>query len=200
MKLIRNLLITTAVGLLASSCATFPNNRVSKLSSAPVTTSKKVSLSYSFKAGNDLTGSREEFAPAVTQKLSGDFTTSLQGTQRFTSVSQGKGGAVHVDVDFLNYGNGASAMISGFISGFTFLTIPGVATDNYKVTATVRSASGKTRQYVLDDGATTVFWLPLIVATPFSSPMTVAPEVQKNLYLHVVQNMENDGIIPKAGR
>src|SRR5689334_24409380 len=44
--------------------------------------------------------------------------------------------------------------------GFSLLTIPAFATDNYKMTATASTSSGKSRQYVLDDGVTTVIWLP----------------------------------------
>jgi hypothetical protein len=84
------------------------------------------------------------------------------------------------------------------ISGFTLMAIPGVASDNYKLTVTARSAGGKTRQYVLDDGMTTVIWLPLIVTAPFSNPVAVAPKVNQNMYRNLLQNLENDGMIPKA--
>jgi hypothetical protein len=199
MKLIRNLLSLAGISVLATSCASIPKNSLPKLSDAPASDAKKVPLTYIHKSGHNLTGSRAEFAPAANETLAQALVTAAQKSGRFSSVTAaGKGGAVHLDVDMLNHGNGTAAAISGFISGFTFLTIPGFATDNYKLTATARSASGKSRQYVLEDGMTTVFWLPLVVATPFSFPATVAPKVQENMYRNLFQNMENDGILPKA--
>jgi len=127
-----------------------------------------------------------------------EFESALNGSGRFSSVSKGKGGSVHVDVDMLNYGNGGAAMVSGFICGFSLFTVPGFGTDNYKLVATARSSAGKSRQYVLDDGVTTVFWLPLIFVAPFKSPMTVVPEVHENMYRNLIQHMERDGVIPKV--
>ena len=124
--------------------------------------------------------------------------STFNKSERFTAVSQGKGGAVHVDMDLLNHGNPAAAATSGFITGFSLFTIPGFATDHYKLTATARTASGKSRQYVLEDRVTTVFWLPLIIATPFASPTSVYPKVQENMYRNLIVNMERDGIRPKA--
>jgi hypothetical protein len=150
------------------------------------------------KAGHNLTGSRTDFAAPQVQKLQQPLVAALEESGRFSSVREGKGGAVHVDVDMLNHGNAAAAAISGFITGFSFFTIPGFANDNYKLTATARTSSGKSRQYVLEDGVTTVFWLPMIVATPFAFPTQVIPKVQGNMYRNLIQNMENDGVLPKA--
>jgi hypothetical protein len=35
--------------------------------------------------------------------------------------------------------------------------------------------------------------------TRSEAPTTVDPKMQANLYRNLIQNMENDGIIPKAG-
>jgi hypothetical protein len=75
----------------------------------------------------------------------------------------------------------------------------GFATDNYKLTATARNSSGKLSKYVLNDSVTTVFWLPMIFAMPFSSNANVVPEVRENMYRHLIQKMENDGILLKSG-
>lgn len=194
MKTIPFLSFFTALSFLATSCATFPGNGVPKVAATPATNVKKVSLTYLVTPGDpaaDRSLPVPQFSPALESEI--------KGSGRFSSVSQGKGGGVHLDVNMRNHGNGAAAFASGFISGFSLFTIPGVAKDNYKLTATARSASGKTRRYVLEDSATTVIWLPMIFATPFANPTTVVPKVQANLYRNLIQNMENDGLIPKAG-
>lgn len=193
MKTVALLPLVTGLSLFSTSCATFPGNGVPKVAANPATNVKKVSLTYLVKPGDPATSQAlpvPQFSPA--------FESAINDSGRFTSVTQGKGGGVHLDVNMHNHGNGPAAMVSGFISGFSLFTIPCVAKDNYKLTATARSASGKTRSYVLEDSATTVIWLPMIFATPFANPTTVVPKVQANLYRNLIQNMENDGIIPKA--
>jgi hypothetical protein len=195
---LRSLSILAGFSLLATSCATFPNNRLPKVAAQAPANVKKVPVTYSMKAGHNLTGSRTEYGAEQVKKLQSPLAAALEESGRFSSVREGKGGAVHVDVDMLNHGNAAAAAISGFITGFSFFTIPGFANDNYKLTATARTSSGKSRQYVLEDGVTTVFWLPMIIATPFAFPTQVIPKVQGNMYRNLIQNMENDGILPKA--
>jgi hypothetical protein len=195
MKTASFLSLVSGLSFLATSCATFPGNGVPKVAATPASNVKKVPLSYLVTAAAT--------APADGQSLpvpqfSPALESAIKDSGRFSSVTQGRGRGVHLDVNMRNYGNGPAAFASGFISGFSLFTIPGFGKDNYKLTATARSATGKTRNYVLEDSATTVIWLPLIVATPFSNPTIVVPEVQANLYRNLIQNMENDGIIPKA--
>jgi hypothetical protein len=199
MKLIRILLSSAAVSLLAPSCASFSGNKLPPVADTPATNAKKVSLTYTVKGSTGTTGGARIEAPTGTQaKVQDPMVNTFNKSARFTSVSQGKGGAVHVDADMLNHGNPAAAMASGFITGFSLFTIPGFATDHYKLTATARTSSGQSRQYVLEDSVTTVFWLPMIVATPFANPASVYPKVQENMYRNLLSNMERDGILPKG--
>ncbi|RYD62196.1 MAG: hypothetical protein EOP83_15230 [Verrucomicrobiaceae bacterium] len=198
MKLIRTLLSFAGISLLATSCASFSGNQLPKVANKPATSVKKVPITYTLKAGSNLAGGQTEFAEPDRAKIEKTMVDAFHKSERFSSVSQGKGGGVHVDVDVRNHGNAAAATISGFISGATFLTIPGFATDHYKLTATARTASGKARQYELNESVTTVFWLPLIVATPFAHPGSVFPKVHENMYRNLIVNMERDGILPKA--
>jgi hypothetical protein len=194
MKPICSLLSFVVISLLATSCATFPKNQLPKASGAAATGGKKVPLTYSISTGHNLFGSRTEGAAAQNEVSGKSLVAALDKSGRFSSVKQGKGGAVHLEVDMLNHGNGGLAMASGFISGFSMLTIPGVASDNYTLTATARS-SGRSRKYVLDDGVTTVFWLPMILAMPFNYPGKVMPEVQENMYGNLIERMAKDGLL-----
>lgn len=145
-------------------------------------------------------GPNRTAAPSVAvDQFTKPLLSAASKSGQFSSVSQGNGGNVHLDVDMLNYGNGGVAMVSGFICGFSLFTIPGFGSDNYKVTATARNSAGRSRQYVLDDGVTTVIWLPMIFVAPFKSPLTVIPGVQENMYSTLIQNMQKDGILTKSG-
>lgn len=199
MKLPKLASISLIIAPLATSCATMSNHELPQIGSGTVNASKKVALSYKMTSGHEMVkGARQEFQPEVNKQLASTFETTARGSGRFSSVNQGGSGAVRLELDLLNHGDGTSAAISGFISGFSLMTIPGFATDRYRLTAKVQGSSGKSRQYVLDDSVTTVFWLPLIVATPFSSPVTVVPKTQENLYRNLFQKMEADGLLPKS--
>lgn len=198
MKLIRTLLSFAGISLLSTSCVSLSGNQLPKVANTPATNVKKVPITYTFKAGSNLAGGQAEFAEPQRSKVEKPLVDALNKSERFSSVSQGKGGGVHVDVDVRNHGNAAAATISGFVTGASFLTIPGFATDHYKLTATARTASGQTRRYELNESVTTVIWLPLIVATPFAHPASVFPKVHENMYRNLIVNMERDGILPKA--
>ena len=198
MKLIRTLLSFAGISLLATSCASFSGNELPKVANKPAANVKKVPITYTLKAGSNMAGGQTEFAEADRAKIEKPMVDAFNKSERFSSVSQGKGGGVHVDVDVRNDGNAAAATISGFITGASFLTIPGFATDHYKLTATARTASGQTRRYELNESVTTVIWLPLIVATPFAHPSTTIPKAHENMYRNLMVNMERDGLLTKA--
>lgn len=183
--------------LFATSCATFPKNQLPKVSATPASGAKKVSLTYSLKSGHDLTGSRTEGTAQQNGIYEKALVSAMEKSGRFSSVKSGKGGAVHLDLDMLNHGNGGLAFVSGFISGFSLFTIPGGGSDNYTLTANARTSSGRSREYRLDDGVTTVFWLPLIFAAPFANPLQVMPQVQENMFANLVPALEKDGLIPR---
>jgi len=197
MKTIRLLLSVAFASLCFTSCATFPKNRLPKLSESGTGKGKKVALTYSLSAGHRILKNRAEAGELQKESARKALVAAAEKSGRFSSVKEGTGGAVHVNADLLNHGNGPAAFVSGFISGFTFTAIPAVASDNYTLTADVRTSSGKSRNYVLDDGVTTVIWLPMIFAMPSHNPAKVTPEVHENLFGNLISQMEKDGLLPR---
>lgn len=197
LRSIRILFSLAAVSLLATSCATFPKNGLPKVPATQAANARKVPLTYSITSGHKLIGGRTEGGEQQQGIYGKSFAAAAEKSGRFSSVRQGKGGAVHVDVDMLNHGNGPAAMVSGFISGFTMLVIPAVAADNYTLTATARTSSGRSRKYVLEDGVTTVIWLPMIFAMATNHPATVVPAVHENMYGNLLLQMEKDGLLAR---
>jgi hypothetical protein len=188
-----------ALSALATSCATFPSNELTKLPAQPVQASKKVSLSYQMAGSTELLqGKPADMSAKQKGNAEMTFLSAAQNSGRFSSVSAVGKGDVKVNFHLLNHGNAALAMTSGFISGYTLMIVPGFGTDQYKLTASVRTSSGKSRNYELNDSATTVFWLPFIVVTPFKSPSTVIPKVHENMYRTLFSRMEADGLLPKS--
>jgi hypothetical protein len=198
MKRIQTISSLLSISLLASSCISIPHHEVSKLPSTPVNATRKVSLTYTAKQTAGKTENDDAAINVISEEAPSPFLTTAFNSGRFSDVNKGQGGDVHVDVKFLNYGNRNLAALSGLITGFSMLTIPGGAADHYKLTATARTASGKSRQYTVKDGATIVIWLPFIVALPFTSPLKAHEQVQQNMYRHLFQDMEKDGLLPKT--
>lgn len=199
MKHIRFITMIFALSALATSCATFSGNKLQKIPAQPVQASKKVSLSYQMGGSTQLIqGGNSEMSPKDLTKVEPAFVSAAQKSGRFSSVSAGGKGDVKVTMHLLNHGNAALAMTSGFISGYTFMIVPGFGTDEYKLTASVRTTSGKSRNYELNESATTVFWLPFLVVTPFKSPGSVIPKVHENMYRNLFSRMEADGLLPKS--
>lgn len=83
-----------------------------------------------------------------------------------------------------------------FVSGLTFTAIPCWANSKMRITAAANK--GKImKDYDIKDSLFIAFWAPLIVATPFSNPMTVEAEVNKNLYKTLLTQMKKDEFFGK---
>jgi len=81
------------------------------------------------------------------------------------------------------------------ISGLTLTIIPCWFTDEFRVFAKV--TRGKDiKLYDINDSVTTINWLPLIFATPFTKkPWVLSHQTQKNVYKNLVLRMANDGLL-----
>lgn len=192
----------SVVGFWLTGCASFAHNRVPDAGKLqpPADASQAVKASYQFTSGAQIFSSRNEHPQNIREKMEKEFVDQLKESGYFATLSTDKGGGIQIEADMLNYGSGVPAMIGGFIGGLSLTTIPCWATDNFKVTVKVVSLEGKKTEYVLDDAMTTVIWLPMIVATPFMYPETVSADVRKNLYRNVILKMQQDGVLPAAGK
>ena len=182
-------------------CASFHRHRVPDVGEIPppADQSQAVNASYQFTSGFDMgVGGRQEHPQNVRQQLEKEFVAVLKESGYFAKLQPAKEGGIIIEADLLNYANAICASIGGAISGATLLTVPAWATDNYKLQVKVVTSQGKQKEYVLDDAMTTVFWLPLIVATPFKGPAKVAKQVRTNMYKALILKMQKDGTLSSA--
>jgi len=198
-KPIHLLLSSALVILMGSGCAAFPKHAVPEVGQqTKADGSRAEKASYQLTGGANLGAGRSEFSPQIRQQLTKEFVDTLKESGSFATLREGKDKGLHIDADILNHGSGAAAAGAGFLGGLTLCTIPCWATDWYKMKADVTTAQGLTKTYVLDDGLTTVFWLPLAVIAPFHTPEKVSEDVRKNLYKTLVQQMRKDGVLAPA--
>ena len=78
-------------------------------------------------------------------------------------------------------------------SGQTIFFIPLWGTDHYQVTAQVKNKKGLRKEYVVNDSATGIFWLPLVVFLPFTYDRE--EYVRTNMSRNIIQKMYEDGFI-----
>ena len=88
-----------------------------------------------------------------------------------------------------------AAIVSAFIGGYTFLTIP--TWGNYKAEISAEVTKGNLNQsYHIKDSLLGVYWLPLILAMPFNeSIFKVEEQMNQNLYKNLLVEMKNDKIL-----
>lgn len=101
----------------------------------------------------------------------------------------------HLSLMLRNEGNIGLAMLSGFISGLTFLVIPAYAEDEYVLLVDVKSGDQAIKHYEYRDSMYSWIELFLIVLTPTHWPPTVAKEVIDNMLLNVLHDLQKDKIL-----
>jgi len=96
--------------------------------------------------------------------------------------------------------SGEPCNICATISGASMLIIPSWGTSEMRVSATV-TKNKKTYTYDADDSLFFAFWLPFIVAMPFTgNPVKMEGNMSQDLYKNLLLKMKNDGIfVAKAG-
>ncbi len=200
-KIMQTLSILSVLVVMGTGCTSFPRHRLPEIGqlAPPADPSKLVEASYTCTSGAEIyKGQRQEFQPQAKQQIEQVFIDTLKEAGYFTAVRPGQGGGIQLDADLLNYGSRGAATAAGIIGGLSLTAIPCWATDNYKLKVIVTTSQGIKKEYILDDAATTVIWLPLIVATPFRDTEKVAPDVWKNMYKTLILKMQKDGILPAA--
>lgn len=193
----------TFLALFASGCASFPTNGLPAVDKFPDKSAfrNKPSIFVDAKMVSDLSGGKN--APAEnklgTEKFKAAVEKQTKDSNMFSSYTldpfKGREMDYKLNLEMLNHGDSGAAAVSGFITGFSFFIIPGAATDNYKLTATVTDRSGgKLATYELNDSMTTWFGIWFI---PFmgNSPETVLSAIWENMIKTVFQRISNDKLM-----
>lgn len=99
---------------------------------------------------------------------------TIEATKLFSSITFDPSKKMEQDytitLNVYNHGNHALAMLSGFITGFSFFIIPGAATDNYTLRVNaISNSSGLETMVQNKDSVTTwvgIWFLPMMANTP----------------------------------
>lgn len=115
------------------------------------------------------------------------------------SLDSADGADYTIELKMMNHGDKGAAAAVGFVTGLTLGVIPGAATDNYRLTATVTDKSGKqVGQYVVDDAVKTwigIWFLPVMGG---HLPKDVVPMVWENMVRTAFKQMADDRAIRYA--
>ena len=182
-----------------SGCAVFRGSELPEVEKlpAPSVAAQKPAASYQFTSAVNM-GSKQPQHENLRAKLETEFADALRESGHFATVEKGTGKDVSISVELVESSNPA-AIAAAFITGLSLYTIPSWATVEYEATCRATTADGRTREYKLKDSATLVQWLPMMVVFPFK-PFSEIEEVRKNMYRNLIVRMQDDGVLPMAGR
>jgi hypothetical protein len=167
-------LVVAAVTVL-SGCASFRNNEVPEAAVATVTNLQKKPTAYvQPRLFRGEPGTNVTEVTSQSEKLQAVAGGALEGSGVFSKVSFAEADKAQSDhtlvVDVYNHGSIGASAISGFISGFTFGVIPGVATDNYTVEIKLLDKAGaEVGKTSSKDSITTwigIWFIPMMGNTP----------------------------------
>ncbi len=175
-----------------SGCASFPGKELVQIDSkildaAPKMESVDYSITWQFQGKESAIGVKvlEEVIKEV-----------LEESPVFESQQPGKGNTpIHFDIVMNNHGSIGASFISGFISGFTFLIIPGYAKDNYTLAVDVIKNDTLIKSYQYDDHMSTWIGWIFVPAMPGRTPKETSKAVMKNMFRSFLFDLQKDGII-----
>ncbi|MGJ8691693.1 MAG: hypothetical protein ACSHW0_04370 [Thalassotalea sp.] len=168
--------ITSVILLTLSGCAAFPDEQIAKVENLPDVSQYKnkpsVAIDLKFYRGSPDDANPIEMSQ-LTPQLQEMTAKVLDESQLFEKYTYDIFEKNEVDyvikMHFYNHGNTGGAAISGFLSGFTFGIIPGVATDSYSLKLEVHQGDKSIIEQVSNDALNTyigIWFIPVMANTP----------------------------------
>ena len=202
-SIIRNVVLTlSAAAVLAlAGCASFPQDKLATVKDMPSVTQYQHKPSVyidlrSYIGNPDVAGSPPTQVP-VQQGLQSIVATAVDKSGMFSSYSFDPSKKADADYTiqfyFYDYGNMGAAMISGFITGFTFGIIPGGATDNYTLRTTLVAKDG-TAQPVLSSNDAISTWMGIwFIPAMGNSPVKAQQQTLGNMVNDALKRLFDTG-------
>lgn len=137
----------------------------------------------------------------LTQSLKEEVRKVFLQSGVFSSLEAAQGsGAYHVSVKMETDTNEGLAFLSGFISGFTFLVIPGYERDEVTLTVDIKRGDDLIKQYVYRDYIDIWIQILLVALMPTHFPNDVARDLMDHMLLKFVHDVSTDKILTDRGR
>lgn len=137
----------------------------------------------------------------LTQSLKEEVRKVFLQSGVFSSLEAAQGsGAYHVSVKMETDTNEGLAFLSGFISGFTFLVIPGYERDEVTLTVDIKRGDDLIKQYVYRDYIDIWIQILLVALMPTHFPNDVARDLMDHMLLKFVHDVSTDKILTDKGR
>lgn len=189
---IAKVLVITLASAFMFGCASFPGNELPKYSYDQLTVpQQKVAIDFDARFvsfGKENAGGVKFFQDRIEKVFA--------KSQVFAGSSAAVGSApYHLSLTLENSGNLGGAMITGFLSGLTFTVLPGYAKDEYLLKVDVKQGDTLLKQYQYRDHMETWVELFMIFGMPSHLPKDTAGEVIDNMLLHLVADLQKDGIL-----
>lgn len=167
--------LSLVIFLLVASCASFERNQLDRINEMPdmsqFQNKPSVYIDLHFYRGKpsengpELPAGVKQLRPAIEEVAAG---SNLFSSYSFDAAKQDDMDYT-VNVSVYNHGNHGLAMLSGFITGFSYGVIPGAATDNYTLVVKAIEKGNELAAVKNKDAVRTwvgLWFIPLAANTP----------------------------------
>lgn len=101
-----------------------------------------------------------------------------------------------LQVDIVARGSVPAQMLSGLVSGMTFLVVPAYGSVDVTMTAEVTGRNGLERRYTYEDSVT--LWIQLFLLFVANDPDRITEELLADMARLLARDMQRDGLLPGA--
>ncbi len=187
----RCLLLAVAV---LGGCSTTPDRQIPavELQAAAAPAAMAPSLSFTLAAWQDEAGTAAASA-AVASQVKLELIEVLQLSNRFGRISDTAADAdIRLQLTYKEYST-PGARLSAFVTAISLSLIPSSETTYIEVGVTATAADGKARSYELADSVTQKRGLPAASGSAAGEVLAIKPQLRKNIFRTLVNNMVSDG-------
>ncbi len=125
--------------------------------------------------------------------------TLLKASGYFRSIKPADfGGDLHLEIAYTTAPADPSWWF--YVSRLLFHLVPASTDTRVEVSAVMQRYGQEVKRYRYAETMTELFWVPLVVALPFTSPASVQNDLNNALYTTLIRDLAADRVIPYRSR
>ena len=196
-RLFINVMLLVIAGTLSTGCASFQKNMLPKLSSSQIS-GGGTTATYTFGQRVQIFGDDLKPAPNSSPLVTSFVTTMSECGITCQPKSALLSPDIHMDIEHTWYGGNWAHPLWGFVTGYSLFTLPMWQPQDHSIQAVITQTGRKQKIYNLKDGSTSVTWLPMLLAAPFTYSNNQKNPVLPNIYRNLAYKLQQDGFLSNS--
>jgi len=193
-RLFCSVMLLVVTGMLSTGCASFQKNRLPRISSLQVSR-VGTTATYTFENRVEILGKDFKLTPSSSPLVTSFVATMMECGINCQPKCALSNPDIHMDIKHTWYGGNWAHPLWGFLCGYSLFTIPMWQPQNHSIQATITQTGRDKNIYNLQDGSTTVTWLPMLFAAPFTYSNNQKNPVLPNIYRNLAYRLQQDGYL-----